>query len=335
MAMYTVAVDAMGGDHAPDAPIEGAVAAMKEDPSLCVVLTGPEAPLREKLEALEVKASRLEIVDAPEVIGMHDAPVQAVRKKKNSSMVVACELVKQGRAQAAVSAGSTGALMAAGIFVVGRVRGIERPALATALPTVTGRPVVLLDVGANADCQPAHLLGFGLLGEAYSSRVLECKDPKVTLVNIGTEDEKGNMLVKAAHDLMKEAPYPFAGNCEARELLSGDFDVVVADGFTGNIILKTVEGTASAMTSMLKRSLMATPRGKVGAMLSKPALRAFRERMDYAQYGGAPLLGITGIVIKAHGSSDVLAFKNAMHQALHMAAGGLTDAITSGVEKLR
>lgn len=334
MAQYTIAVDAMGGDNAPDALIEGISQAQAEDASLRVLLTGPEDLLSAKLAEAEIDASRVEIVHAPGIIDMHDAPVQAVRKKKDASMVVACDLIGQGRAQAALSAGSTGALLAAGIFVVGRVKGIARPALAAVLPTVNDKPVVLLDVGANADCQPQHIVGFGLLGKAYARSVLRREEPRVALLNIGAEAEKGNMLYKAVYPLMESGPFAFAGNCEARDLLSGEQDVVVADGFTGNIALKLVEGTAMAMADMLKESLMRTPRGKIGALLAKPGLRAFRDRMDYSQYGGAPLLGLEGVVVKAHGSSDATAIKNALHQAADMAAGDLPAIIREGASAL-
>ena len=331
MPVYTVAVDAMGGDHAPEAVCEGVLEALKAREDLRVTLCGPEARLR----ALVGDAAGVTIVDAPEVISMDESPTLAVRKKINSSMVVAMLQLKEGKADAFVSGGSTGAVLAGGILRVGRIRGIDRPALA---PVIPGRnhPFLLIDSGANVDCQPEYLNQFGLMGSIYMNKIVGVKDPAVGLVNIGTEDEKGNQQVKAAHALMTaQRVYRFSGNLEARDVPTGDVAVAVCDGFVGNVILKYTEGLASALTGMLKDSIMSGGlRGKIGGLLLKPSMRAFKQRMNYEETGGAPLLGVQGAMVKAHGSSSPRAFKNAILQARTMAEQGIVEEITRELERL-
>ncbi len=335
MRIISIAVDAMGGDNAPQAICEGVLLALREMPDIAVTLCGPEAELRPLLAGSEDVSDRLTVLDAPEVISMHESPTLAVRRKVNSSMVKAMLEVKEGRCQAFVSAGSTGAVLAGGILRVGRIRGIDRPALA---PVIPGRnhPFLLIDSGANVDCQPAFLNQFGLMGSIYMEKVMNVSRPGVGLVNIGTEEEKGNQQVKDAYKLMTaQSVYRFTGNVEARDVPSGDTDVVVCDGFVGNVILKYTEGLASALTGMLKDSIMAGGlRGKIGGLLLKPAMRAFKARMNYEEHGGAPLLGVNGAMVKAHGSSSATALMNAVRQARLMVEKDVTGTIRSELEKL-
>lgn len=331
MAEYVVAMDAMGGDHAPEAPVQGAILALKRFPDLRVQLYGPASQLKELLSAAGDVAERIEVVDAPEIIGMHDSPTDAVRRKVNSSMVKAMLAVKEGRAAAMVSAGSTGALLAGGILRVGRIPGIDRPALTVVMPG-RKKPYLLLDCGANVDCLPRVLALFGLMGSIYMKRVMGVEVPDVRLVNIGTEAEKGNRLSKEAHQLMSaQQAYHFGGNVEARDVPLGACDVVVADGFDGNLLLKYAEGLSSALVGMLKDEMMSSTRAKLGALLLKPALRAFKNKMNYEEYGGAPLLGLKGAVIKAHGSSNATAMMNAIRQARTMIMGDVVTLIAEGV----
>ena len=332
MSMYRIAVDGMGGDSAPQAVCEGVLQALRSYDDISVTLFGPKA----RLEPLTAGAGeRLTVVDAPEVISMDESPTLAVRRKTNSSMVMAMLALKNGEADAFVSAGSTGAVLAGGILHVRRIRGIDRPALA---PVIPGRnhPFLLIDSGANVDCQPEFLNQFGLMGSVYMEKVMGVKSPSVGLVNIGTEEEKGSQQIKAAHQLMKaQTGYRFTGNLEARDVPTGDVNVAVCDGFVGNVILKYTEGLATALTGMLKDTIMsAGPRGKIGGLLLKPAMRAFKNRMNYEEEGGAPLLGVNGAMVKAHGSSSALAFKNAIGQAKRMAEQGVVASIRDGLARL-
>jgi len=322
--MITIAVDAMGGDHAPQAVVSGCLEALKAFDDISLILCGPESEIK---ALLPQDASRIEVLDAPEVITNHEHPTTAIRRKTNSSLVRAMDLVKQGKAQAVLSAGSTGAVLAGSIFRIGRIRGIERPALATTLPTVKGSPVLLLDCGANVDCKPAYLANFALMGSVYMKGVMEVAQPKVGLINIGAEAEKGNDLTKSAYPLLSESPVNFIGNVEARDVLSGVADVLVCDGFAGNMLIKHTEGMASSMMQMMKESFMSTTRSKIGALLLKPALKSFKKRLDYTEYGGAPLLGVNTVVIKAHGSSNAKAIASAVRQARQAVKGDIVGAI--------
>ena len=334
MNEYIIALDAMGGDKAPEAIIRGGVEALKRYPDVRILFAGP----KERLEGLLVDAGdvreRVEILPAEEVITMNESPMLAVRKKAHSSLVQAMLAVREKRAGAVVSAGSTGAVLAGGMLRIGRIPGIERPALAVVLPG-TKKPFLLLDAGANVDCQARYLVQFGLMGSVYMHGVLGVEDPGVGLVNIGAEAEKGNKVSKETYQLMQaQTSFRFVGNVEARDIPSGEHDVVVADGFDGNIILKYTEGLASAMMSMLKENLMASPLTKVGAALSKPAFRKFKTSLDYNAYGGAPLLGVEGAVVKAHGSSGETAIMNAVRQAREMLVSDLTGKIREGLAGL-
>ncbi len=331
--MITVAIDAMGGDNAPHAIVEGSIQALREFPQIRVILAGPVDKLTQLLAQSQDVMDRIEIRDAKEVITNHDSPVMAIRKKPNSSLVVAIEAIKSGDAQALVSAGSTGAVLAGGMFKIGRIKGIERPALAPVLPGVEN-PMLLIDCGANVDCKPEYLVQFGMMGSVYMENVLGFKNPSVGLINIGDEPGKGNELVKQTFPLMQKQSYNFIGNIEARDIPQGKVNVLVADGFAGNIILKFMEGLASALMSMLKVELIADIRSKIGTKLVMPALKRFKKRLDYTEYGGAPLLGVEGAVVKAHGSSDAYSFRSAIKQAILMVEGDVVNIIRSGVENL-
>ena len=334
MSEYIIALDAMGGDQAPDAIVAGAVAALRRFADIRVLLAGPKARLEALLGDAEDVMDRVEILEADDVIGMHESPMMAVRKKVNSSMVQAMLAVREKRAGAVVSAGNTGALLAGGMLRIGRIPGIERPALAPIIPGAK-KPFLLIDAGANVDCQPKYLEQFGLMGSVYMKSVMGVQRPAVGLVNIGAEEEKGNKLTKETFQLMsRQTSYYFAGNAEARDIPTGDFDVVVADGFDGNIILKYTEGIVSAMMSMLKANLKASKVSKLGAALARPAFRKFKRSMDYNAYGGAPLLGVEGAVIKAHGASGEQAIMNALRQAREMLAGDVCGKIREGLSGL-
>ena len=333
MSEYVIALDAMGGDHAPDAIVEGALRALRKFKDIRILLVGPQEKLNGMIADADVK-DRIEIVNATEVIEMDESPMMAVRKKKDSSLVVAMNLVREGRAGAVVSAGSTGAVLAGGMFKIGRIPGIERPALAPVLPGLN-KHFLLIDSGANVDCQPKYLLQFGLMGSVYMKNVMDVKEPKVGLINIGAEAEKGNKLTKETYELMQaQTSYNFVGNCEARDIFTGDFDVTVADGFAGNIVLKHTEGLAKALFTMIKQELMASLPTKIGALLAKPAFRKIKRRMDYNAVGGAPLLGVDGAVVKAHGSSGGEAIENAVRQARRMLEGDVVGKIREGLKGL-
>lgn len=334
MSEYIIALDAMGGDNAPNAVVAGAIAALRAFPDIRILLAGPQERLREMVGGANDVRGRIDFLPADDVIGMDESPMLAVRRKVNSSLVQAMMAVREKRAGAVVSAGSTGAILAGGMLRIGRIPGIERPALAPVIPGAK-KPFLLIDAGANVDCQPKYLEQFGLMGSVYMKNVMGVADPAVGLVNIGTEAEKGNKLTKEAYQLMSaQTSYRFAGNVEAREVPTGDFDVVVADGFDGNVILKYTEGIVSAMMGMLKAHLTATPVAKLGAALARPAFRAFKRSMDYNAYGGAPLLGVDGAVIKAHGASGETAIMNAVRQAREMLAGDVSGRIREGLAGL-
>lgn len=305
-----IAIDAMGGDNAPRSNAEGAVQAVLVDPSLTVVLVGDERAIKQHLPSAIPKG--IEIHHTTEIIEADDEPVRAVRRKKDASMVVAVELAKQERVDAAISAGNTGALMTAGLLIAGRMQGIERPALAAFIPNIKGKVTLTLDVGANMDAKPLHLLQYAIMGSMYAEKVLEFEQPAVGLLNVGTEEAKGNELSKAAYPLLLKANIHFVGNVEARDIMQGACDVLVCDGFAGNVLLKATEGVAGTIFNQLKQELTSSFLNKVAAAVLKPSLSRMKKRLDYAEYGGAPLLGLRYPVIKAHGSSDARAIKNAI-----------------------
>ncbi|MBW9151804.1 phosphate acyltransferase PlsX [Clostridium estertheticum] len=327
-----VVVDGMGGDFSPNAVVEGCIAAIKEY-NIDILITGSEDLIREELKKHTYDTNKIKIINTTEVIDVSEHPVMAVKRKKDSSLVKALNLVKNGEADAIISAGSTGAFLAGCTLIVGRIKGINRPALA---PVIPGKkmPFMIIDCGANAECKPNYLLQFGLMGKIYFENILNVVNPSVGLVNIGSEEEKGNELSKATFKLLKEANLNFVGNVEAREIPTGDVNVLVCDGFTGNVILKLYEGTVATIFDLLKTNIMASVRTKIGGMLLKPVFKKFKKDFDYKEYGGAAFLGVNGICIKAHGSSDAKAFKNAIKQATIFYDNNVVDKLKLEIEKL-
>jgi glycerol-3-phosphate acyltransferase PlsX len=318
-----VAVDAMGGDRAPDEIVAGAVEARST--MLTPVLVGPPG----------LDTSGLELVEAPTTIAMDEKPGEAVRAKRDSSLVTACRLVREGAADAAVSAGNTGAMLAAGLVEIRRVRGVNRPAIAVVIPARRG-PTVLIDAGANADARPEHLRQFAYMGSVFAQELLDAHEPEVRLLSIGEEPEKGNQLTLEAHALLAEVDdLNFTGNTESRRLLEGDADVVVCDGFTGNVVLKTLEGTIRSVQNALREDITASRRGKIGGLLIRPAARGLRKRLDPDTYGGAYLLGLRGLAVIAHGNSGRTAIANAIRLAArgveHDVVGRLEERLETGV----
>src|ERR1700736_1106607 len=306
-----IALDAMGSDRKPKPEIEGAVQAARHY-GIRVLLVGPEPTLQAELKRYTSSAGLpVEIVHASEVIGMEDKAVQAVRSKRDSSMRVGLRLVRERRAAGFVTAGNTGAAMATAKVVLGALPGVDRPALAAAFPTVLNTAAILLDVGANVDCTPVNLEQFAVMGDIYCRSIFGMKHPRVGLLSIGEEESKGNDLTRAAFKLLKRLPINFIGNVEGRDLYNGDVDVIVADGFVGNVALKTSEGVARLVRAVLKETLKSTITRQVGAYLSRNAFSDFKKRLDHTEYGGAPLLGIKGVCIITHGSSNTNAIKNA------------------------
>ncbi|MFS0751882.1 phosphate acyltransferase PlsX [Oceanobacillus sp. 1P07AA] len=324
-----LAIDAMGGDHAPKEIVLGAMDAVKEL-DVEITLYGDESQITPHL----TNDKNITIVHTEEVITSEDEPVRAVRRKKNASLVLMANAVKEKEAEACISAGNTGALMSAGLFVVGRIPGIDRPALSPTLPTVDGKGFLMLDVGANVDAKPDHLLQYAIMGSIYSEKVRKIQQPRIGLLNVGTEDGKGNDLTKKAFELLQSAPINFVGNVEARDILNGVADVVVTDGFSGNIALKTIEGTADTIFSLLKGTLMSSTKTKLAAALVKKDLGGLKDKLDYSEYGGAGLFGLAAPVIKAHGSSNARAIYNAIKQAKHMVEFDVTPTITTTVESI-
>ena len=328
-----VVLDAMGGDNAPRIPVRGAVQAAKEL-GIEIILTGKRDLIEKELSFYDYPKNLITIKDAEDVVLMEERPSKAL-KKKNSSIHVGLKLVKDKMADAFVSAGNTGAIMAISLFTLGRLRGVERPAISTVLPNLRGH-TFLLDVGANVDCKPIHLLQFAVMGEAYAKYVLGEQNPRVGLLNIGEEEGKGNELTKEAYKLLKDASMKglnFIGNAEGRDIYSGEFDVIVCDGFVGNVALKLSESLAKILAKILKEEIDKHFISKLGAVTLKPAIKGFKKRIDYAEWGGAPLLGVKAPVIISHGSSNAKAIKNAIKVACQFAKSNLNDYIEKNLEK--
>lgn len=323
-----IAVDAMGGDLAPQAVLEGVSAALAADPSLHVLLVGSA----EVVQPFALVHDRCEAVVTTQVIGMDEHPAGAVRSKPDSSIVVGCRLVKQGRADGFFSAGSTGAAMAAATLVIGRIRGVLRPAIATVLPTA-GAPCVLLDVGANADCKPEHLAQFATMGSAYATAALGIPSPRVGLLNIGEEPSKGSQLAQDAYALLEVHAANFIGNVEGRDIPAGTADVVVTDGFTGNVVLKLMEGMSKHLLGQFKAALMSSPVNKVAAAVLKPSLGALRDKLDPDLHGAAPLLGIDGLALIGHGSSGPRAVASALRVGAVAVRAGLVARIAEALAR--
>ena len=328
-----IIVDAMGGDNAPHAIIEGCVSALYEIPALELFLTGRRDMIEAELSKYDYDAARINIVDAAEVIDMAEPAVEAIRHKKDSSLVRALRLLQSGAAGALVTAGSTGATIAGATLIVKRLPNVKRPALAPILPTKKGK-ALLIDCGANAECRPSFLAQFALMGSIYMQKVEGVASPRVGLVSNGAEAEQGNELTKAAYKLIEEMPVNFSGNAEGRDLVSGDYDVIVCDGFTGNVILKFMEGVAGVLMSMLKDELKSSLLTKIGAALAMPAFRRFKKKMDYTEYGGALLLGVNGGVIKAHGSSNAKAITSTLRQAAGFIEADVVGVIKEEIAKI-
>jgi len=321
-----IAVDAMGGDKAPAEIIKGVIDAVNEL-DIHVNLVGREDVILNELSAYKnYKKENITITNADEVITGNDAPVTAIRKKKNSSMVVGLNLLKDRKVDAFLSAGNTGAFMAGCLLIVGRIKGTSRPALAPLIPSKNGA-FVLIDAGSNSECDPINLLQFAVMGGVYAEKVLGVSRPRIGLVNIGEEEEKGNQLVKEAYKVLKNSKLNFIGNIEGRDLFSDKADVVVCDGFTGNVILKTIEGVSISIFDILKEEISKKFTSKLGALLMKSSFRSLKKRMDYTEHGGAPFLGIDGVCIKAHGSSNAKAIKNALRQTKLFLEKNLLDDI--------
>lgn len=308
-----IAIDAMGGDHAPSLIVQGALQAAGSFKDMTIVLVGDESQIRPMVEGK--KLNNVEIVHTEEVILATDEPVAAVRSKKNSSMVVCARMVKEKQVDAMLSAGNTGALLASGTFIVGRIQGIERPALAPMMPTMNDVGVLALDLGANMDCSAKQLTQFAIMGSIYRQKVHGLAKPRVGLLNVGTEDGKGNALTKEAFETIGATNVNFIGNVEARDVLESNCDVLVCDGFAGNILLKAMEGTAGTVMRAIRDTFMSSLIGKVAGAVMRPKLQGLRKKMDYKEYGGAPLLGLRGLVFKGHGSSDARAIYTAIERA--------------------
>ena len=329
----TIYVDAMGGDLAPEAPVKGALKALRQYPHLTIILAGRLDEVKPFLGDYEDVKDRLILEEEPEVITNHESPVMGVRKKINSATVQGMLKVRNGEADGFVSAGSTGATLAGGMFRLGRIPGIERPALAPLIPNGRGH-FLLIDCGANVDCKPEYLVQFGIMGDAYMRGVMGMENPRIGLVNIGAEAEKGNALVKETYPLMEKGPFNFVGNVEARDIPLDAADVCVTDGFGGNLILKYTEGLAKALLGLIKQELMADTRGKIAGLIAKPAFKRVKKAMDSDEIGGAPLLGVQGAVVKAHGSSNDYAFRSAIMQCIKMIDGHVVDTIRAGISAL-
>jgi glycerol-3-phosphate acyltransferase PlsX len=325
-----LALDAMGGDFAPAVTVEGAVETINESEDIEIVLVGNEPYIKRELSGKRYPLNRLHIKHASQVVGMDEPAVTAVRKKKDSSIKRAVELVKNGDADAVVSAGHSGVAMAMSLLLLGASEGVDRPAIATVMPTLKG-PFILLDAGANVDCAPENLLQFALMGDAYCRKMFNRPEPKVALLSIGEEDTKGNLLTKESFKLLRDSEMRFIGNIEGKDIFSGDADVVVCDGFIGNIVLKTSEGLAEAIMKMLKREIAEAATGRIAYLFIKSALKNFKKKTDYAEYGGAPLLGINGTSIISHGRSSAKAIRNALNVASEFSRKNVHEAIAEQI----
>jgi glycerol-3-phosphate acyltransferase PlsX len=326
-----IAVDAMGGDHGPAPNVEGAVQAVDEF-GLEVVLVGDEAHIREQLGRLRYSDPRITVRHAPQTVGMHESPAQVARKKRDSSIWIATELVKAGEASAVVSAGNTGASMVAAFFLFGVIKGVERPAIAATLPTLTGT-AIMLDVGATVDCTAEHLYQFALMGNEYGKYLFGTANPRIGLLSIGEEDTKGNEVTKEVFGLLKSSPINFVGNVEGRDVYGGAADVIVCDGFIGNIALKISEGLAEAIKKMLMKEIAGSRLGRLAYVFLAGPLTRLRRRTDYAEFGGAPLLGVNGICIICHGRSSSKAIKNAIMRAKGLAESRVNELIQRDIEE--
>lgn len=332
--MITIALDAMGGDNAPESNISGALAALEASDDIRIILTGREEVMRSALEGKSYDPERLILQHASEVIETGEPPVMAIQTKKDSSLVTGLKLLRDGSADAFVSAGSTGAILVGGQVIAGRLKGVKRAALAVKIPTLSGESI-LIDCGANVDARPENLNQFAVIGSVYSRYILHNDDPSVGLVNIGTEEEKGNQLCRETYPVLSANPkIRFTGNAEVRDLPFGTADVLVCEAFTGNVVLKMYEGVAKALLKEIKAALMSSLRGKLGGALVKPSLKQLVSRFDSSEDGGAPLLGLKGLVVKAHGNSTALQIRNAILQCIDFKKNDLSDKIEKAIAEL-
>ena len=323
-----VALDAHGGDNAPKEVVKGAINAVKDNQNLIVYLVGVEELINKELEGIEYDKERIKIVNATEIISMTEPPVSAIRKKKNSSIVIGMQMVKNKEADAFVSCGSTGAVLVGGQVIVGRIKGVDRPPLAPLIPTAKGFSL-LIDCGANVDSKPINLLQFAKMGSIYMNKMMGIENPKVGIVNIGAEEEKGNALVKDTFPLLKGCPeINFIGSVEARDIPAGDVDVIVCDAFVGNVILKLYEGLSGTLIAKIKESMLSNARSKIGGALVKPALRGTVKSFSSSEYGGAPLLGLKGLVVKGHGNYKAKEIKNTLNQCIRFKQSGMLELMS-------
>ncbi len=329
-----IAVDAMGGDFAPQHIVEGAVLAVRER-QIPVILVGQEDKINAELKRLNAtQLSHITIRHADDIIEMHDKPATAVRKKPNSSLCIACDLVKRKEANAVISAGNSGGMLAAAILKIGRIHHVIRPAIASLIPTLSGKPVCLLDMGANTECTPEILFQFGLMGHVFVKQFFQTQHPKIAILANGSEASKGNELTRAAQALFEKAnSMNYFGYCEGRDILKGDVDVIICDGFVGNIVLKTIEGTVDSLLKMIKQEIQSHVVSQLGALILKPSFARLKKKLDYAEYGGAPLFGIDGTVIISHGSSTPKAIKNAIFTAGKYASSEINSVLTQILEE--
>ena len=333
--LVRIVVDAMGGDNAPQSTVKGTVDALNKSQEISVFLVGQEEVINKELEQYTYPKERLTIVPASEVIEMAEPPVMAIRKKKDSSIVVGMKLVKEGQADAFVSAGSTGAVLVGGQLLVGRVKGVERPPLAPLIPTEKGASL-LIDCGANVDARASHLVQFARMGSIYMENIMGVKNPKVGIVNIGAEEEKGNALVKETFPLLKECKdINFIGSIEARDISKGECDVIVCEAFVGNVILKLYEGVASSLVRVIKKGMLETLRGKIGGALVKPSMKKVLKSFDTSENGGAPLLGLKGLVVKTHGSSKSQEITNSILQCVAFKRQEISKKIEENLQEAK
>jgi glycerol-3-phosphate acyltransferase PlsX len=327
-----IALDTMGGDFAPDVTIEGAVEVASEQNDIHIILVGSEGKIIDGLKDKKYPKDRISIQHASEVVSMHESPAQALRRKKDSSIAIAVDLVKEKKADAVVSAGHSGVAMATCLIKLGKAKGVNRPAIATLMPTLDD-PFVLIDAGANVDCEAKNLFEFAIMGSAYCTAMFDKPKPRVAILSIGEEETKGNEVTKEAFKMLRRGDVNFIGNIEGKDIFKGKADVVVCDGFTGNVALKISEGLAEAILKMLRREIGGMVAGKIGYLFMKPALRNFKKKTDYAEYGGAPLLGINGTCIISHGRSSSKAIKNALNVASRLSYRKLYETISCGLQR--
>ncbi len=335
--LYRIALDAMGGDHAPHATLDGACLALAKHEDLFLLLVGDEAKLRPLLKhhgLVGELAERMEIIHAVSVVTMEDKPTSVLKDKKDSSIRVATQLVREGKADGVVSMGNTGAAMVASVMVLGTLDGVDRPCLAGVMPNLKSRPTVLLDVGANVDSKPEHVAQFALMGAVYSEEVLGVEHPRIGLLSVGEEETKGNETTRAAALLLRELDINFGGNAEGRDIWNGRFDVVACDGFVGNVVVKSSEALAEGIVRGLRDSINQSLRAKLGGLLAKGAMKSFMKKLDYAEYGGAPLLGVKGVSIIGHGRSEGRAVANAIRAALRACEHRVNEHIQASLHRL-